>query len=61
MNTPEEALFELGEALRAQGYRFVTTTPETHRRVNARATQRGEERALDLRDVFGFSRPCHPA
>ena len=57
MNAPEEALFELGEALRAQGYRFVTSTPETHRRVNARAAQRGEERARDLRDVFGFSRP----
>jgi methylase of polypeptide subunit release factors len=57
MNVPEEALFELGQALRAQGYHFVTPTPETHRRVNARAAQRGEERARDLREVFGFSRP----
>jgi release factor glutamine methyltransferase len=57
MNTPERALVELGQALRAQGYHFVTATPDTHRRVNARAAQRGEERARDLRDVFGFSRP----
>jgi methylase of polypeptide subunit release factors len=57
MNTPERALFELGQALRAQGYHFITPTPDTHRRVNARAAQRGEERARDLREVFGFSRP----
>jgi methylase of polypeptide subunit release factors len=57
MNNPERALFELGQALRSQGYHFVTPTPETQRRVNARAAQRGEERASDLRDVFGFSRP----
>jgi methylase of polypeptide subunit release factors len=55
--TREQALFELGHALRAQGYHFVTPTPATHRRVNARAARRGEERARDLRDVFGFSRP----
>jgi methylase of polypeptide subunit release factors len=60
MNDQERALFELGSALRAQGYHFVTTTPDTHRRVNARAAQRGEERARDLRDVFGFSRPFGP-
>lgn len=57
MNAPEQALFELGQALRAQGYHFITPTPETHRRVNARAAQRGEERARDLREVFGYSRP----
>jgi len=57
MNTPERALVELGQALRAQGYHFVTPTPDTQRRVNALAAQRGEERARDLREVFGFSRP----
>ncbi len=60
MNDRERALFELGSALRAQSYHFVTTTPDTHRRVNARAAQRGEARARDLRDVFGFSRPFEP-
>ncbi|MBA3710172.1 MAG: class I SAM-dependent methyltransferase [Planctomycetes bacterium] len=53
----ESALCELGEALKADGYRFTTPTPETHRRVNARA---GNERARNLRDVFGWSRPFPP-
>jgi release factor glutamine methyltransferase len=57
MNPPEQALFELGRALREQGYRFTTCTPDTHRRVNARAARCGEELARDLREVFGFSRP----
>ncbi len=61
MNAPEQALFEVGQALRAQGYHFVTPTPETHRRVNARSAQRGEERARDLREVFGYSRPFEEA
>ncbi|HEX8820292.1 MAG TPA: hypothetical protein VF794_10230 [Archangium sp.] len=41
-------------ALRAAGYRFITVTPETHRRVNAR---RSSQEARSLRDVFGWSRP----
>ena len=45
----------LGRALRDEGYRFVTPTPETHRRVLARG---GEAR--DLRDVFGWSKPFAP-
>ncbi len=42
----------LGQQLRAAGYQFVTSTPETHRRVLARGGP-----ARDLRDVFGFSKP----
>ena len=48
---PMDPLAELGRALRAEGYSFVTPTPETHRRVLAR---RGE--GTTLRDVFGWSR-----
>lgn len=48
------ALVRLGEALRAQGYSFVTPTPETHRRVNSRPSN---AEARTLRDVFGWSRP----
>jgi methylase of polypeptide subunit release factors len=39
--------------LRASGYRFVTPTPETHRRVN----QRAAHPAPTLRDIFGWNRP----
>lgn len=52
-----EALVELGAALGRMGYEFVTVTPETHRRVNARAQRLGRGLARDLRDVFGWSRP----
>jgi SAM-dependent methyltransferase len=44
-------------AARAQGYRFTTVTPETHRRVLAR---REGEAARDPRDVFGWSMPFDP-
>ncbi|HLM44967.1 MAG TPA: class I SAM-dependent methyltransferase [Myxococcaceae bacterium] len=54
MNSQDEALLELGRALRAAGYHFITVTPETHRRVNAR---RSSEEARSLRDVFGWNRP----
>jgi methylase of polypeptide subunit release factors len=47
-----DPLARLGQALAEAGYAFVTTTPETHRRVLARG---GEARTL--RDVFGWSRP----
>lgn len=49
-----DALVALGRALAARGYRFTTVTPATQRRVNARP---GNERAADLRGVFGWSRP----
>jgi methylase of polypeptide subunit release factors len=47
-------LVALGQTLQQAGYRFVTTTPATHRRVNARPEN---ARAHDLRGVFGWSRP----
>jgi SAM-dependent methyltransferase len=46
------ALVELGRWLRGTGYRFVTVTPETHRRVLARAAPR----TPSLRDIFGWNR-----
>jgi SAM-dependent methyltransferase len=53
----ELALVELGRALDAAGYRFVTVTPATHARVLARARQLGRDRAKDPRDVFGWNLP----
>ncbi len=54
MNDNDKALLDLGLALREAGYRFITATPESHRRINARP---GNEEAASLRDVFGWSRP----
>lgn len=50
-------LGELVRELRATGYEFITVSPETHRRVNARAEAAGRAPARCLRDVFGWSRP----
>lgn len=50
------ALCSIGLWLREQGYEFVCPTPETQKRVNARAHN---EVAGSLRDVFGWSRPFH--
>lgn len=50
----DQALVHLGQALRQEGYRFVTPTPLTHARVNERA---GSALATDLAGVFGWSRP----
>ncbi|GAC1345704.1 MAG: class I SAM-dependent methyltransferase [Myxococcales bacterium] len=47
-----DPLAKLGGALRELGYRFVTPTPETHRRVLARGGA-----ARTVRDVFGWSKP----
>jgi SAM-dependent methyltransferase len=52
MDQASEALLELGRAIAATSYAFVTPTPETHRRVYERRAV-----ARDLRDVFGWSRP----
>ena len=49
-----DALAALGRSLQATGYRFVTVTPATHRRVNNRPENAW---ARDLRGVFGWSRP----
>jgi methylase of polypeptide subunit release factors len=48
------ALAALGARLQAQGYRFVTITPATHRRVNRRPENAW---ARDLRGALGWSRP----
>lgn len=54
---PNAALVEVGRWLRAQNYQFITITPETHRRVNARPEAAV---ARTMRDVFGWSRPFEP-
>jgi methylase of polypeptide subunit release factors len=46
------ALLALLRAVDATGYRFVTVTPETHRR---RLARRGTAAARNFRDVFGWS------
>jgi len=53
----DQALLQLGQRLRADGYRFTCVTPATHSRVNARE---GSVQASSLRDVFGWSRPFAP-
>jgi SAM-dependent methyltransferase len=50
----DEGLLDLLRALGAEGYRFVTVTPETHRRLLDRTPGR---LARDLRDVFGWNLP----
>ncbi len=50
-----DPLAQIGLELRALEYRFVTPTPETHRRVLARRVP-----AHSLRDVFGWSKPFAP-
>ena len=50
----DPGLLRLAQAIAATGYHFVTPTPATHARVNARP---GNAWARDLRDVFGWSRP----
>ena len=54
----EEALIALGRDLQDEGYEFVSPTPETLRRVNARPQNAV---AHSLTDVFGWSRKFHPA
>jgi release factor glutamine methyltransferase len=49
----QRALVALGRTLRNEGYRFITPTPETHRRVNGRSNA---SEARTLRDVFGWNR-----
>ena len=50
----DRGLVALGEWLVARGYRFVTPTPATHHRVNARAAN---AEAHSVEDVLGWSRP----
>jgi release factor glutamine methyltransferase len=53
----DDALLRLAVAVRDTGYRFVTVTPATHARVNARPDNAW---ARGLEDVFGWSRPFRP-
>ena len=48
---------ELGAFLRAASYRFITPTPATHQRVNARPAN---AEARSLTDALGWSRPFRP-
>jgi release factor glutamine methyltransferase len=55
--TPRQlALVALGQLLRREGYVFITATPETHARVNARAERTPSAEAPSLRDIFGWNR-----
>lgn len=54
MTEEDEGLLDLLRALGAADYRFVTVTPETHRRVLERDPDR---LAQDLRGVFGWNLP----
>ena len=51
LDASERALVAVGAALRSAAYHFVTPTPATHQRNYGRLSE-----ALDLRDVFGWSR-----
>lgn len=57
LSPPSDPLTWLGQWLQDAGYQFVTTTPATHARVNARQSS---PVARSLRDVFGWSRPFPP-
>lgn len=50
----DPALLRLGRALMEAGYRFVTVTPATHGRVNARPDNKSAD---SVADVVGWSRP----
>ena len=52
-----DALLSLGRLLKAEGYSFVTPTPATCERVNARPDNRWAE---DVRGVMGWSRVLRP-
>ncbi|MGZ8285570.1 MAG: methyltransferase [Allosphingosinicella sp.] len=57
MTGTDDGLLDLLRALSAAEYRFVTVTPETHRRVLERCPGR---LARDLRGVFGWSLAFEP-
>jgi len=52
--TVTQTLLQVAQWLLREGYEFVTVTPATHARVNARP---GVAVAKDLRGIFGWSRP----
>lgn len=54
----DAALVGVGRELQSRGYRFITVTPATHARVNARPDN---QLAASLEDIFGWSRAFSPA
>jgi SAM-dependent methyltransferase len=54
--TTTSCLIQVGRWLRSAGYCFVTPTPATHRRIDARTNSP----AASLRDAFGWSRAFAP-
>ena len=58
LSSHERSLVDLGRALQALKYRFVTVTPETHRHMLQR---QHASPATSLRDVFGWNRSFSPA
>ena len=57
LDDQDQALLELLGVLQARGYRFITPTPETHKRVVRRVRPAGPR---TLRDVFGWSLAFDP-
>lgn len=57
MDDRDAALVELGRELLDANYRFVTVTPETHRRRLANDAAHGRGMGRDVRDVLGWSKP----
>jgi len=55
LSSAAQALVKVGNYLRAQNYRFVTVTPNTHARMRATS----HVWARNLRDIFGWSKPFH--
>ena len=53
-NGVEAKLLQMARSVQSTGYAFITSTPATHARVNARP---GSAWAHDLAGVFGWSRP----
>lgn len=56
-NATVNTLVMVGNWLQDKGYSFTTVTPATQARVNMRDSLTGHSQALNLRDVFGWSRP----
>ncbi len=56
MDARDQALLGLGRELQANHYRFTTTTPASHQRVNRRLAST----AGPLQRVFGWNQPFRP-
>ena len=58
LSAADDALLRLLQVVAADGYRFTTPAPNTHRRIRLR---RRLARAADLQDVLGWNLPFRPA